>query len=139
MKIDYQELKRRIRLQDLLETIGWQRTQGRGEQLRGPCPLPGCRSSNVAGSLHNVTSFLQVVGHNDRTLSVNTDKNVYRCFRCRSAGNVLDFWQAYRQTTLHAAASELLQNIEISNPTYLSKPPLNPQHSSSHPAKVAGS
>jgi hypothetical protein len=50
MTIDYGELKRRIRLVALLENIGWTRTGGRGEQLRGPCPLPACRSKTASAS-----------------------------------------------------------------------------------------
>ena len=37
-------LKSRIRLQELLERIGWKSDKGRGDQLRGPCPLPACQS-----------------------------------------------------------------------------------------------
>ncbi|MBI2481523.1 MAG: hypothetical protein HYV60_23645 [Planctomycetia bacterium] len=40
-KIDYAELRSQLRLIDVLTQIGWQSTKGRGEQLRGPCPLCG--------------------------------------------------------------------------------------------------
>lgn len=106
MRIDYRELKQQIRLVDLLTTIGWNRTKGRGEQLRGPCPLPGC----CAKSSNRPTD-------NNHTFSVHTTKNVYQSFRCRSTGNVLDFWQTYRATSLHQAAIELSQLRETGNRT----------------------
>ena len=39
--IDYREIRERVRIVDLLEDLGWQATQTRGDQLRGSCPLPG--------------------------------------------------------------------------------------------------
>ena len=106
MRIDYRELKRQIRLLDLLTRIGWKSIEGRGEQLRGPCPLPACSSQ---------TSTPRPA--NDRALSINTGKNVYRCFHCRSSGNALDFWRTYRATNLYAAAAELCQILETGNHT----------------------
>ena len=96
MRIDYRELKQQIRLIDLLTRIDWKITKGRGEQLRGPCPLTTCRSQVTDCNTHDDSAF-----------SVNTTKNIYRCFRCGSAGNALDFWLNYRAITLHQAAMEL--------------------------------
>jgi hypothetical protein len=106
MRINYRELKQQIRLLDLLQRIGWKSTKGRGEQLRGPCPLPDCcvKSSNRSTN-------------NDHAFSIHTTKNVYQCFRCRSTGNILDFWQTYRATSLHQAAIELCEYLETSNRT----------------------
>ena len=106
MRIDYRELKRQIRLMDLLARIGWKSTKGRGEQLRGPCPLPGCREKSADRSACDDSAF-----------SVNISKNIYRCFRCGSAGNALDFWQTYRTVPLHQAATELSQMSKTSNQT----------------------
>lgn len=131
MKIDYRELKKRIRLSQLLDHIGWKNTEGRGDQLRGPCPLPACRSSTSIGRGSRNGEY--------RAFSIHHSKNVYRCFRCGAAGNALDFWQAYRNATLHAAAIELQQLIPTSNHTAISNQPAKPQHTSSHPAKLAGS
>ena len=105
MRIDYRELKSRIRLQELLERIGWKSIKGRGDQLRGPCPLPGCQSRVPNDGTKG----------KDRSLSIQPSKNMYRCFRCGSSGNALDFWQAYRATTLHDAAKELNEICEASN------------------------
>ena len=91
MKIDYRELKERVRIVDLLQEQGWVSIKGRGDQLRGPCPLPGCCLGTLIGDGHRVK---------DRTFSIHVTKNVYRCFRCGSSGGVLDFWRTYRATTL---------------------------------------
>lgn len=88
-KIDYAELRSRLRIIDVLTQIGWQSTNGRGEQLRGPCPL--CGGPEVAPSF-----------------SVNTRRNIYRCFRCGSQGNVIDFWKSYSKLPIHEAAQELM-------------------------------
>jgi hypothetical protein len=97
MRIDYRDLKVRIRLMDRLDEIGWQPTEGRGVQLRGPCPLPVCQSRKSDQSQANGV----------RSFSVHIEKNVYRCFGCSSSGTVLDFWRFYRGTTLYEAAKEL--------------------------------
>lgn len=131
MKIDYRELKLRIRLSQLLDHIGWKSTEGRGDQLRGPCPLPACRSSTSIGRGSRNGEY--------RAFSIHHSKNVYRCFRCGASGNALDFWQAYRNTTLHAAAIDLQPFLSTSNQTAISSQPSNPQPNSSHPAKVADS
>ena len=97
MRINFQELKLRIRLKDLLDKLAWKPTEGRGAQLRGPCPLPACQASAVS----------EPSASRARSFSVNTERNIFRCFRCGSSGNVLDFWQHYRGITIHAAAQEL--------------------------------
>jgi hypothetical protein len=96
MRIDYGELKRRIRLVALLESIGWKSTEGRGEQLRGPCPLPACKSKSASTSKAQKRSF-----------SVHSGKNVYQCFGCGNRGNVLGFWQAYSGKSHRDSAIEL--------------------------------
>ena len=129
MKVDYRELKQRIRLRDLLNRIGWKNTEGRGDQLRGPCPLPGCRSVRSSG----------VRDGTERTFSIHVVKNGYRCFHCGSKGNALDFWRAYRNMTLNQAAIELFQFLATSNHTPISNQPGKPQHSTNHSPKMADS
>ncbi len=106
MRIDYGELKHRIRLSELLESLGWTSTEGRGDQLRGPCPLPACCSRYGSGSKSAKRCFSMHVG-----------KNVYRCFECGSGGNVLDFWQAYSGKSLRDSAMEIVEQLKTSNRT----------------------
>ena len=128
MRIDYRELKRRIRLEELLSGIGWTSTEGRGAQLRGPCPLAACNAHVESGSKTTKRSF-----------SVHITKNVYRCFNCGSRGSVLDFWSSYRQQTLWESARELVGYIESNNTACVVNEPPNPQPTMHHLAKMARS
>jgi len=100
MKLDYRALKDQVRLIQLLDRIGWKSTEGRGDQLRGPCPLPACHSQSNSGERGA-----------RRVFSVHQAKDLYRCFRCGSSGNVLDFWSAYRGLPLFRAGLELHQQL----------------------------
>lgn len=110
---DYGEIRERVRIVDLLEELGWQATKTRGAQLRGSCPLPGCRSATT----------LARPSPSQWTFSVQSDRNIYRCFRCGSEGSVLDLWSAYRRLTIYEVAKELSskmpsnQRSQTSNPT----------------------
>lgn len=146
MRIDYGELKRRIRLVDVLISIGWTSTEGRGDQLRGPCPLPTCRSRetsgtqliNEAGATSGKPSTSETSSAK-RWFSVNVAKNVYHCFSCGSRGTVLDFWQAYLRTSLWKSAQSLSSQFESSNSSPTPQEPPNPKPNSNHPAKTVRS
>ncbi len=114
--IDYRGLRGRLRILDLLNRMGWRATECRGEQFRGPCPfcsLPGGESErrsvgdSPAPAPSRSASRL-------RHFSVHRARNLYRCFRCGSAGNALDLWSTFRQLPLHAAALELLADLDQS-------------------------
>ena len=94
---DYREIRERVRIVALLEELGWQATKTRVAQLRGTCPLPGCSRTTTLGSS----------SPSQWTFSVERDRNIYRCFRCGSAGSVIDFWSAYRGLPVYDAAKEL--------------------------------
>ena len=87
--IDYPELRRQITMREVLDLIGFQPTSRRGPQLRGPCPIPGCRSAS------------------DRPFSVHLARQVYHCFACHSHGNTLDLWAAVRGLPIYQAAMDL--------------------------------
>ncbi len=90
---DYREIRKRVRLIDLLVSMGWWPSRCRGAQLRGPCPLPDCDKP--------------IERRSNSTFSLHVGRNIYRCFRCGSHGGVIDFWSAYRQQTITDAAKEL--------------------------------
>lgn len=102
--IDYARLRAGLRILDLLRRMGWRATVCQGEQLRGPCPLCAKRHGTASSSRrpHSVA----------RVFSVQRERNLFRCFRCGAAGNALDLWSAYRGLPLHAAALELLADID---------------------------
>ena len=96
--VDYAFLREQIYLEQVLRHVGcWERLRGSGPELRGSCP------------------FHSQPGSTSRSFSVNVAKNVYRCFgrNCNQSGNVLDFWAAYHDFTLHQAALHLAETFHL--------------------------
>ena len=96
--IDYHQLRQQIRMRQVLDLIGFQATWRRGPQLRGRCPIPGCRSTS------------------GRSFSVHLTRQVYHCFACRSCGNVLDLWAAIYTLSIHQAAVDLCRVTNLDPP-----------------------
>ena len=94
--IDYRELRRLLKLEDVLAQMDWRPNQRRGEYLRGSCPL--CSTSACS----------PVESTSDRHFVVHLGRQRFKCFSCQHCGDILDLWSAYRQTNLNSAANELL-------------------------------
>lgn len=71
--MNFKELRARLKFEDVLAHYGVQ-VRRKGEQHLGPCPLP----AHVGGRL--VYSF-----------SANLERGIFQCFRCKAAGNLLEF------------------------------------------------
>ena len=95
--IDYRQLRQRIPIARVLDLIGFKPGWRHGSQLRGPCPIPGCRSSH-------------------RSFSVHLTGQVYHCFACHSHGNALDLWAAVRGLSLYQAAVDLCRVTNLDPP-----------------------
>jgi hypothetical protein len=95
--IDYCQLRRQITMDQVLELVGFQAAWRKGPQLRGPCPIPGCRSAALARDR----------GTSSRVFSVHRTRALYRCFACGSRGNPLDLWAAICELPLYQAAIHL--------------------------------
>ena len=91
--VDFEVLRQRISMGDVLRLLQFQACSRRGDQLRGPCPVHG--SSNPRS----------------RSFSVNLRRGRYHCFRCGSRGNALELWSAVRGTSVWASAIELCQSL----------------------------
>lgn len=96
--VDFQAVRSRVPIAQVLALIGFVPRETCGEQLRGPCPVHGSSS---------VTS---------RSFSVNLRRNAYRCFKCGSSGNQLDLWAAFSKTDVHSAAVDLCQRLQMDTP-----------------------
>jgi DNA primase len=96
--IDFQQLRRQIPIQHVLDLLGFVPTARVGARLRGPCPIHRSRS---AGS---------------RVFSVSLTHHRYRCFKCHSAGTQLDLWAVVHGLTIYAAAEDLCQRLDITVP-----------------------
>jgi DNA primase len=108
-RIDYRQLRRQVSMAQVLGLIGFPVTSRRGHQLRGFCPIPACRSTSP------------------RAFSVHLRRQVYRCFACRSHGNLLDLWAAVRGLPLHEAALDLCRAANLTPPR-LPAPSLRQPH-----------
>ena len=91
--ISFAAVRALISLADVLELLGFVPHEARGDQVRGPCPVHRSLSSK------------------SRSFSANLKRNVYRCFKCGSAGNQLDLYAASRHLTLFAAAVALCAEL----------------------------
>lgn len=87
--IDYDQVRQQVSMPWVLDLIGFQATWRRGHQLRGPCPIPGCRTTSP------------------RAFSVHLTRRIYHCFACGSHGNPLDLWSAVCRLPLHPATVDL--------------------------------
>lgn len=96
MSINYRLIRERVRIEEVLHWMAWEASSRRGGQLRGRCPF--CSDPNDGSN-----------SRDHRNFSVNTDQNIYRCFKCQASGNTLDLWRSHRQIPLYTAAQELEQ------------------------------
>jgi DNA primase len=110
--VDYHQLRQQVSMTRVLGLIGFRAARQCGPQLRGPCPIPGCRPTSRC------------------TFSVHLSRQVYHCFACHSHGNVLDLWAAVRGQSLYQAAIDLCRAINF-------VPPARPTSSSRQVNRVA--
>ena len=91
--VDFQVLRTRITMADVLRQLGFLPVSRAGEQLRGPCPVHGSRSIR------------------SRTFSVNLESGRYYCHKCQSQGNPLELWAAVCKLPLYEAALDLCRAL----------------------------
>jgi len=96
--IDFRRLREQVSIEQVLALIGWQPLRRHGSQLRGPCPVHKSRSPS------------------SRVFSVNTERNVFRCFKCGTKGNQLDLWKGLTGLPLYEAAFDLCGRLGIEPP-----------------------
>ena len=95
--VDFQLLRERITMREVLRLLQFEPTVQRGDQWRGPSPVHGSRNPR------------------SRSFSVNVRLGRYHCFGCGSQGHALELWSAVRGLSMYAAALELcpLLGVEI--------------------------
>ena len=99
MSINYRQLREAVRIEEVLSWMSWEASSRVGDQLRGSCPLCASLTADAKSRCAN------------REFSVNTSRNIYRCFRCSSRGNALDLWSSYRKLPIYAAAQDLRSRL----------------------------
>ena len=91
--VQFQEVRARVCMAQVLDLLEFIPCEVSNRQVRGPCPV------------HDSTS------PRSRSFSANLKKNIYRCFRCGSAGNQLDLYAAATHQSLFAAAVDLCARV----------------------------
>jgi DNA primase len=85
--VDFRAVKQAVSIETVLDHYGINWLRKNGDELRGRCPI------------HK--------GEGERSFHVNTSKNAFQCFSCKSRGNVLDFVAAMEQCSIRDAALKL--------------------------------
>ena len=91
--VRFAEVRSRVSMAQVLALLRFVPYERSKEEIRGPCPVHGSTSPK------------------SRCFSANLKKNVYRCFRCGSAGNQLDLYAAATRQSLLAAAIDLCERV----------------------------
>jgi len=97
-QVDFDFLRKQITMEQVLRHLGvLEGLRGRGQQLRGCCPVHMPASAK------------------ERTFSVHLGKNAFQCFQaeCGAKGNVLDLWAAVRKLPLYEAALDLAATFHL--------------------------
>ena len=96
--IDFRLLRQQIPIEQVLGLVGWTPSRRRGPQLRGPCPIHKSKRPR------------------SRIFSVNTERDVFCCFKCDAKGNQLDLWVALTGLPVYEAAIDLCERLGIEVP-----------------------
>jgi putative transposase len=96
--IDFAAVRTAVTMTAALPLLGFLPRTSHGAQLRGACPLHGTTTGT------------------SRCFSVNTQTNVFHCFKCGRGGNALDLWAHANRLTPYDAAIDLCQRLNIPLP-----------------------
>jgi|SRR5262245_7497583 len=91
--VDFSAARSDVRLAVVLELLGWQPRQRKGEQVRGACPLHGSASPR------------------SRSFSAHLGRGVWQCFVCGTKGNALDLWACATGQGLYPAVLDLYDRL----------------------------
>jgi DNA primase len=91
--LDFRQARAEVRLEDVLQLLGWQARTRMGAQLRGACPVHRSQSPT------------------NRVFSAHLERGVWQCFRCGAAGNALDLWAQVTGQAIYAAVLDLYRRL----------------------------
>lgn len=96
--IDFDRLRKQITMEQVLDLLGFEPSQRRGDQWYGPCPL------------HDSTPDRR------RCFSVNVAIGRYHCHRCHSQGHQIELWATATKQPLYPAAIHLCRALGVEVP-----------------------
>jgi DNA primase len=96
--INFAKLREEILMVHVLDLLGFQSVQRRGEQWYGYCPL------HESEPQHR------------KVFSVNVAKNCYYCHKCHSRGDQFRLWSEATKTPIRPATIELCRQLHCEVP-----------------------
>ena len=96
--LDFAELRRQVRLGQVLDLLRFAAVTRWGAQLRGPCPVHGSTRPSC------------------RVFAAHLERQVWHCFRCGAGGNALDLWSMVTHQAIYPAALDLCQRLGLEVP-----------------------
>ena len=122
MKVDFQELKATISIEQVLAWLSIDLKKTGAHQLRGVCPIHG--------------------GSNDRQFVVSTDKNLWHCFGdCHGGGDIIELVARMQKVSQKQAAEMIAAHFMQATPPAVKKLEpidyLDPDHAALHALGIA--
>jgi len=96
--IDFVELRRQLRLDQVLELLRCEVVWPCGGQVRGPCPVHGSTRPR------------------SRVFRAHLERHCWHCFRCGARGNALELWLEVTKQPVYAGALDLCQRLNLEVP-----------------------
>ena len=111
-RIDFKEIKQRVRITQIVHRYGWQLKQKGKDKLIGPCPI----HDGEQGS----TSF-----------QITPSKDLWYCFKCREGGNILDLVSAVEKCDIRTAGLEITEWLNLDDREETPQEPQKPAEQAS--------
>ena len=92
--VDFERIRAMVRMEQVLNLLGFEPLSRSGRQWYGRCPLPGCGADRRR-----------------RSFSVNVASGRYYCHRCGRHGNPLELWAAATQQSVYQAGIDLCRRL----------------------------
>jgi hypothetical protein len=91
--LDFRRARADVRLDEVLQLLGWSPRTRRGAQVRGAC------------SVHRSSS------PTSRAFAAHLERGLWQCFRCGAGGNALDLWARVTGQAIYAAVVDLYRRL----------------------------
>jgi hypothetical protein len=91
--LDFRQAQAEVRLEDVLQLLGWTARSRLGAQVRGACPVHRSQSGT------------------SRVFSAHLERGIWQCFRCSAAGNALDLWAQVTGQGIYPAVLDLYRRL----------------------------
>ena len=108
-RIDFKEIKERIRITQIVEHYGWQLKQKGKDKLIGSCPIHNGEQGSAA-------------------FQITRSKDLWYCFKCHEGGNILDLVSKIENCDIRTAGLKITEWFNLDDreetPQEPQKPPV---------------